>query len=112
MDRALQIFNKCRRKGHKFDTATFNNILHGLAAKKKLIDFQVFFHSMVGDNVQANVQTYCTALELYGQLKNINMIKETCEKIQAQVCVEFSTCNLNYQLFLFHYWSSLPKVKR
>lgn len=85
VDGAIEVFNRCRREGHKFEIGTFNSILHGLAAKKRVLDFQVFFHNMTADNVPANVQTYAAMLELYGQLKNINMIKEACEKIESLV---------------------------
>lgn len=85
VDGAIQVFNRCRRKGHKFEIGTFNSILHGLAAKKRVLDFQVFFHNMTADNVPANIQTYAAMLELYGQQKNVNMIKEACEKIESLV---------------------------
>ena len=86
VDGAIQVFNRCRRKGHKFGIATFNSILHGLAAKKRVLDFQVFYHNMAGDNVKANVQTYAALLELYGQLKSVNMVKDSCDKLESQVC--------------------------
>ena len=81
----MEVFNRCRRKGHKFDISTFNTILHGLAAKKRVLDCQVFFHNMTGDNVKPNIQTYAAMLDLYGQLKDVNMIKEICAKMNSQV---------------------------
>lgn len=81
----MQVFNRCRRKEHKFDVSTFNAILHGLAAKKRVLDFQVFFHNMLGDNVMPNIQTYAALLEFYGQMKDVVKIKETFMKMSRQV---------------------------
>ncbi|CAB3979043.1 DNA-directed RNA polymerase, mitochondrial [Paramuricea clavata] len=39
---------------------------------------------MGGDNVMANVQTYAAVLELYGQLKDVKMIQDTCVKMNSQ----------------------------
>ena len=64
---------------------TFNAILHGLAAKKRVLDFQVFYHNMTADRVTPNIQTYAAVLELYGQLNDANVIKETCVKMDTQV---------------------------
>ena len=33
----------------------------------------------------ANAQTYAAVLELYGQLKDVKMIKDTCLKMNSQV---------------------------
>ena len=85
VDDAMQVFNKCRRKGHKFKISTFNAILHGLAAKKRVLDFQVFYHNMAAEHVTPNVQTYAAVLELHGQLNDVNVIKDTCVKINNQV---------------------------
>ena len=92
VDGAIQVFNRCRRKGHKFPISTFNTILHGLAAKKRVLDFQVFYHNMTGDAMVPNVQTYAAVLELYGQLKDWNMIKDTCVKMKSQVEKHESLC--------------------
>jgi hypothetical protein len=40
---------------------------------------------MAGDAMVPNVQTYAAVLELYGQLKDWNMIKDTCVKMKSQV---------------------------
>ncbi|XP_028407601.1 DNA-directed RNA polymerase, mitochondrial-like [Dendronephthya gigantea] len=84
VDGAIEVFNRCRRKGHKFDISTFNKILHGLAAKKRVLDCQVFFHNMAGDNVKPDIQTYAAMLDLYGQFKDAKMIKEICAKMNSQ----------------------------
>ena len=89
VDGAMQVFNRCRRKGHKFDISIFNMILHGFAAKKKVLDFQVFYHNMNADNVKANMQTYAALFEMYGQMKDTKMLNDICEKMAGQVGFSF-----------------------
>ena len=56
---------------------------------------------MGGDNVMANVQTYAAVLELYGQLKDVKMIKDTCVKMNSQVRKPENTSTRGWFIYLF-----------
>eukprot|EP00795_Rhopilema_esculentum_P010397 gene10397-19094_t len=60
---AFQLFNKHRRRGHKFSVENYNQLLHCFANCGTWLQVDILLHSMVSQGVKPDIQTYAAVIE-------------------------------------------------
>ena len=96
---AFQLFNKHRRKGHKFKVDAYNQLLHGIASCGSWLQIDLLLHSMKSQGVEPTFQTYAALIEACWKLEE----KDKLEVIIPQMESNVSCCCLF--ITLWHLYS-------
>jgi len=81
---AFQLFNRYRRRGHKFTIETYNQLLQGIANCGTWLQVDILLYSMRSQAVLPNYQTYAYLIEACWRMGETRKIKSFLHNMELE----------------------------